>query len=66
MKEWPFTKSQRALRTKHGTPSEFAAACYAACPAFISMDEARRAIDKYNHEWEESGRPKKGTRKGRR
>lgn len=42
---------QCELRQKHGTPAEFAAACYRAVPEFISMDEAATAIRNYNAEW---------------
>jgi len=45
------SKRQLALAKKHGTPSQFASACYDAVPGYISMDEARAAIDKYNREW---------------
>lgn len=45
------SREQRRLRKKHGTPAEFATACYAACPGYISMDEARIAIEKYNRQW---------------
>jgi hypothetical protein len=46
-----FTRAQRALVKKHGTPAEFAAATYKAVPGMISMDEARKAIDEYAVEW---------------
>ena len=49
------TKAQKALVRKHGSPEEFAAACYACCPSFISMDEARKAVDSYNRDWEKAG-----------
>ena len=42
----------RALAKQHGTPAEFAVACYEAVPAFVSMDEAAAAIAKYNREWD--------------
>lgn len=45
------TPGQRKLKEKHGTPAEFAKACYEAVPGFISMDEAEAAIKKYNAEW---------------
>jgi hypothetical protein len=45
------TKAQKRLAKKHGTPAEFAVAVYKAVPGFISMDEARMAIEKYNREW---------------
>lgn len=35
-----FSKTQKALAKKHGTPAEFAAAVYQAVPGDISMDEA--------------------------
>jgi len=50
------TKKQRALRKKHGTPAEFAVACYQAVPGELSMDEARDAVEEYNHKWEQAGR----------
>lgn len=43
------------LTKKHGTPPEFAAACYRAVPEFLSMDEARDAVDRYAKEWFECG-----------
>jgi len=43
---------QKELRKQHGLPSEFALACYEAVPAFISMDEAGDAIQKYQSEWD--------------
>ena len=48
------TPGQRKLAKAHGTPAEFARGCYEAVPDFISMDEARRAIEKYNREWSEA------------
>jgi hypothetical protein len=39
------------LEAKHGTPFEFAVACYNAVPGFISRDEADAAIKRYNDEW---------------
>lgn len=48
------TPKQKELAEKHGNPAQFAQACYKAVPAFISMTEAREAIDKYNHEWREA------------
>lgn len=51
-----FTKRQLALKRKHGTPAEFAAACYNSVPGFINMDEAKSAIQKYNAEWEKAAR----------
>lgn len=47
-------KKQQALRKKHGTPAEFAAAVYSAVPAFLSMDEAAEAVRKYNQEWNDA------------
>jgi hypothetical protein len=47
------TAGQRMLAEKYGTPAEFAKACYA---GYLSMDEARAAIEKYNKEWEEAQR----------
>ena len=48
------SKRQKALAKKHGTPAEFARAVYETVPGFISMDEARDAINKYNREWVEA------------
>ena len=45
------SKRQMTLAKKHGTPAQFASACYDAVPGYISMDEARAAIEKYNREW---------------
>lgn len=45
------SKRQLALAEKHGTPAQFASACYDAVPGYISMDEASAAIAKYNIEW---------------
>jgi hypothetical protein len=50
-----FTEKQWELAHKHGTPAEFAEATYKAVPGFISMDEARAAIEKYNKNWSEAG-----------
>jgi hypothetical protein len=47
--------TQKKLIKKHGSPAEFAAACYQCVPGEISMDEARQAIEKYNKEWEAAG-----------
>lgn len=49
-----FSPKQKALAKKHGNPAEFAKACYAACPEFVSMDEAAVAVAKYNQEWNQS------------
>ncbi len=46
-----FCTGQESLKILHGTPAEFAAACYQLCPEFISMDEAAAAVEKYNKEW---------------
>ncbi len=43
------------LTKKHGTPPEFAAAVYRTVPEFLSMDEARGAVDRYAKEWFECG-----------
>ena len=51
VKRTAFTAAQRRLKKKHGTPEEFAAACYRAVPHWVSFDEARMAIEKYNAEW---------------
>lgn len=42
---------QAELTKKHGTPPEFAVACYRAVPDFLSMAEARDAVDRYAKEW---------------
>lgn len=49
------TNAQKRLLDEHGSPAQFASGCYDACPSFISMDEAREAITKYNLEWERAG-----------
>ena len=49
-----FNKKMKDLANKHGTPAEFAQAVYRAVPGFISMDEARTAIEKYNRKWAEA------------
>lgn len=51
------TAKQKELKEKHGTPAKFAAAVYEAVPGYISMDEAKAAVDKYNAEWYEAGVP---------
>ena len=48
----PMTEAQRLLAAAHGTPAEFARACYAAVPGFVSMSEAAAAVRKYNAEWD--------------
>jgi hypothetical protein len=53
----PMTRKQKALAKKHGTPAEFAQACYACVPGDISIDEASAAVAKYNREWAEAGQP---------
>lgn len=58
--EIPMTKAQKDLARKHGTPAEFAQACYTAVPGFISMDEAATAIRKYNAEWNVAGIRRRG------
>lgn len=57
------TSKQKALAKKHGTPAEFAKACYEAVPGDISMDEARAAVDKYTREWTEAGLTAKDKRR---
>lgn len=54
--EIPMSSGQRRLARKHGTPAEFARACYQAVPGFISMDEAALAVRKYNDKWATAGR----------
>ncbi len=51
-----FTTGQKLLQAKHGTPAEFAKACYECVPSDISMDEANAAIEKYNKEWHDARR----------
>jgi len=51
-----FNKAQLVLHRKHGSPAEFAQACYAAVPGFISMTEASKAVAKYNQEWAAAGK----------
>jgi hypothetical protein len=46
-----WSAKQRELAAKHGTPAQFAVAVYKTVPEFISMDEARVEIEKYNREW---------------
>ena len=46
-----FTPGQRALVKKHGTPADFAIACYMCVPSDISMDEAEAASQKYRREF---------------
>lgn len=43
--------SPSTLAQQHGTPERFALSVYAAVPSFISVDEARDAIDKYQRLW---------------
>lgn len=43
---------QDELRRKHGTPADFAAACYRAVPEFLSMSEAAHGISQYTAEWD--------------
>ncbi len=42
---------RRKLMERHGTPTAFAEACYRAVPEFISSEEADKAIQKYEQEW---------------
>ena len=51
------SEAQRALAEAHGTPAEFAQACYAAVPGFVSMDEASAAVRKYCAEWDAAANP---------
>jgi hypothetical protein len=48
------SQKQSELAKKHGTPAEFAQAVYKAVPGFISMDEARESIERYNQEWSDA------------
>lgn len=50
------TVKQAKLAKKHGNPAVFAKACYNAVPGFLSMDEARAAIVKYNQKWDNAGK----------
>lgn len=50
------TLKQLELKAKHGTPLEFAAACYVAVPVWISMNEADDAVAKYQQEWDDAGK----------
>ena len=47
--------TREELTRKHGTPPEFASAVYRTVPEFLSMDEARDAVDRYAKEWFECG-----------
>ena len=49
------TLKQKELAQVHGTPAEFAQACYSAVPGFISMAEAEEAVEKYNKQWAMAG-----------
>jgi len=46
-----FTPGQRALVKQHGTPADFAIACYLCVPSYISFDEAEAASQKYRREF---------------
>jgi hypothetical protein len=48
------TDKQEALRRKHGTPDQFAAACQRAL-GDISLDEMNAAVLKYQREWTDAG-----------
>lgn len=52
------SKGQMDLQKKHKDPYRFATDVMAAVPGFISMDEARISIEKYNQEWEEASHVK--------
>ena len=47
------TKKQEELVGKHGLPTDFEKAVMAACPGFISIEEAKEAIQKYRMEFYE-------------
>lgn len=49
-----FSEGQKRLKEDHGTPAEFAVNCYRCVPEFISMEEAQRAIQQYQREWNEA------------
>ncbi len=51
------TPKQKELLKKHGSPSAFAKAVYAALGE-ISINEANVAILKYQREWEVAGKNK--------
>jgi len=46
------TERRKKLEIRHGTPTEFAKACYKAVPEFISIKEADEGIRKYKEEWD--------------
>lgn len=50
---------QKELKEKHGTPDEFAIACFKAVPSFISVREAQAGIEEYDKEWIEAGERKR-------
>lgn len=56
------TEKQKELADRHGTPPQFAEAAYKAVPDFISMDEARVAVEEYNGKWEVAGKENKCSR----
>jgi len=45
------TYRQKILAERHGTPIQFAKACYNAVPDFISPKEADEAVESYEQEW---------------
>jgi hypothetical protein len=42
------------MRERHGIPDQFAVACFAAVPAFISVDQANDAIARYRRVYEQA------------
>lgn len=62
--EMGLTNAQKKLRRKHGFPPEFAAACYHCVPEFISMTEARTAVEKYQREWDAARPTRRGSLHG--
>ncbi len=55
MNNFELSDQQKKLKEEHGSPEEFAKACYKAIPEFISRNEAEIAIQKYDYEWIEAG-----------
>lgn len=56
------TNAQKALAKKHGTPSEFIRAVYAAnAQGLCNIEEADAGIAKYEKEWKEAGKRERWT-----
>ena len=47
-------KSQAELQKKHKDPYQYAIDVLANVPGFISIEEAKESIEKYNKEWTEA------------